>query len=196
MIIADALNLTEVTAPTEEPISLAIAKAHLRIDGSDSDTWINAAIETARRYVEGYTGRAMIARTNRIDLRHWDSDVRIPKPPLISVDSVKYYDTTNTQQTWASTNYEVDKVGGRILLAYGKSIPSSYDRFDSWQVTYQCGYESTSSPLVLYENVPEGLKSAMLLFIGTLYEYRETMTPLETWELKTINRLLDMYKTR
>ena len=45
-----ALVLTAV--PAAEPISLADAKAHLRIDGSDEDALLTALIAAARMFVE------------------------------------------------------------------------------------------------------------------------------------------------
>ncbi len=48
-----------LTPPTVEPITLADAKAYLRVDVSDDDVFIDALIMRARAYGETVTGRAI-----------------------------------------------------------------------------------------------------------------------------------------
>jgi len=196
MLYVNALNMVETVAPTVEPLTTAEANTHLHLDGTSNNTYVDLLIEAARQHVESYTGRALAERTYRADLFYWDTEVRLIKPPLISVTSIKYFDPDNSQQTWASTNYEVDAAGGRILLANAKSIPSSYSRFDAWQVTTIHGYQATSSPLDYRAPIPESLKSAMKLIIGDLFENRERSTQLRMQDLPTVTRLLEPYRTR
>ena len=197
---ANALQLTQTVAPTSEPVTVAEAKAHLYIDTSDHDTYIGTLIEAARNYVEAYTGRALVERTYRLDLRLWESEVVLQKPPLLSVSSIKYYDVDNSQQTWASANYEVDISAGRILLAADKTIPSSYDRYDAWQVTSVHGYDDASvSPTSAQNAIPSALRHAMKLMIGDMFETREAggvAIGAVAWQSDTVNRLLSPYRTR
>lgn len=53
--------LRAVTQATDEPVTLAEAKLHLRADGDDSDTLITALITAAREVVERQTGYALAA---------------------------------------------------------------------------------------------------------------------------------------
>ena len=46
--------------PATEPITLVEAKAHLRVDFSDEDTYIDTLIVAARRYCEAYCNRVFI----------------------------------------------------------------------------------------------------------------------------------------
>lgn len=87
--------LSLVTPPAAEIMSLDEAKAHLGLVGDAShDGEVIAAMLGARQLVEEWTGRALVTQT-------WDwfcprfpgaCGFQIPKPPLISVTHVKYWD--------------------------------------------------------------------------------------------------------
>lgn len=94
--------LTDV--PALRPVSLAEAKAHLRVDFSDDDTLISALIDAATAHIDGYTGilaRALVTQTWRQDFCDWPGDrvLRLPLAPVASVESVKYFDAANVETT-------------------------------------------------------------------------------------------------
>lgn len=55
--------LETVAQPTTEPVSLATAKLHLRVDGTDEDQYIGLLISGARQQVENYCGRPFTSQT-------------------------------------------------------------------------------------------------------------------------------------
>ena len=55
-----------LTAPAIEPLSLAEAKAFLRVETSDDDEVIGALIAGSRIHVEAQTRRALITQSWRI----------------------------------------------------------------------------------------------------------------------------------
>ena len=57
------MALIRITAPATEPIDLATAKLHCRVDGTDEDTLIAALIVAAREQAEHETGRALVTQT-------------------------------------------------------------------------------------------------------------------------------------
>ena len=122
------MALELVTAPTIEPVTLAEAKTHLRVDGADEETLISGLIKTAREWCEGYQNRAFIMQTWRLYLDEWPEEyIRVPRPPLASVTSIKYTDSAGVINIWPVTEYLVDTHSkpGRILRAYGKCWPAA-----------------------------------------------------------------------
>ena len=159
-------------APTSQPISLAEAKTHLRVDASDEDTLIQSLILAAAGHLDGYTGllgRCMITQTWLQKFDDWAHVMRLPFADIQSV-VLKYTDDDGTQQTVSSDLYTVyqDARGHYIRFEDEFSDPSVGPDYAGVEATMVCGYGAA-------DDVPAPLRAAMLLHIGTLYEYRETM---------------------
>ena len=164
-----------ITGPTEPPVSLAEAKAHLRVDFTDDDTLISALIDAATAHVDGYTGilaRALVTQTWRQDFCDWPGDrvLRLPLAPVASVESVKYFDAANVETTVAeSGNYALleDARGPYIKFTSDFAAPALYDeRDDRIRVTFVAGYGDPS-------DVPAAIRAAVLLIVGDLYKNRD-----------------------
>ena len=56
-------SLTRSVDPSSEPITTADAKTHLRVSGSDDDSYIDILIEIARRQLENDSRTAIITQT-------------------------------------------------------------------------------------------------------------------------------------
>ncbi len=164
-------SLYTVTAPTAEPVSRTEAKAHLRVDTSDDDTYIDTLITVARRRVEADSLHALMTQTLELRLAGFPlgNAVELPLPPLQSVTSVKYTDSDEVTTTVATTVYSTDvySTPGRVVLKYGQSWPS-FVASPSNPVTirYVAGWTSAGA-------VPADLRQAVLLLIAQLYEQRE-----------------------
>jgi uncharacterized phiE125 gp8 family phage protein len=134
------------------------------------DTLISDKITAAREDCEAFQGRAFITQTWHLWLDEWPAFIKIPLPPLVSVTSIKYYDTSNTEATVTASDYYVDSNSepGEIHLTYGKSWPSTTLRTKNGIcVEFVCGYGAAGS------NVPQAVRSAILLQMAELYENRE-----------------------
>jgi uncharacterized phiE125 gp8 family phage protein len=163
--------ITVITGPVSEPVSLAEAKAQCRVDVTEDDALITGLIVTAREEVERRIWHAIISQTLELVLDEWPwcRSVELPRPPLMSVTSIKYKIADGTETTWGSSNYIVAAahVPGRVVLANGASWPSAtlYPT-EAIRIRYVAGYANAAA-------VPQSLKQAMLLLIAHWYEMRE-----------------------
>lgn len=164
-----------ITGPTEPPVSLAEAKAHLRVDFTDDDTLISALVDAATAHIDGHTGilaRALVTQTWRQDFCDWPGDrvLRLPLAPVASVESVKYFDAANVETTVSeSGNYALleDARGPYIKFTSDFAAPALYDeRDDRIRVTFVAGYGDPS-------DVPAAIRAAVLLIVGDLYKNRD-----------------------
>jgi uncharacterized phiE125 gp8 family phage protein len=159
-------------APVDPLISLSEAKAHLRVDYSDEDNYINGLILAAVSYLDGYSGRlgrALTTQTWTQDFPAFADPLRLAVGDLIAVSSVTYYDATNAQQTLATSVYAsaTDTLGPYIGLKPDKTWPTTYTRPDAVRVTWTAGFGATSA------SVPPAIKMAAFLLIGHWYANRE-----------------------
>lgn len=164
-----------ITGPTEPPVSLAEAKAHLRVDFTDDDTLISALVDAATAHIDGHTGilaRALVTQTWQQDFCDWPGDrvLRLPLAPVAAVESVKYFDAANVETTVAeSGNYALleDARGPYIKFTSDFAAPALYDeRDDRIRVTFVAGYGKPS-------DVPAAIRAAVLLIVGDLYKNRD-----------------------
>lgn len=158
-------GLTAVTAPVEEPLSVASAKDWLRVEGSDEDTRITGLVTGVRVFCEQQYGLQFVTSTWRLtlDCFPWWG-VRIPRPPLLSVVSVQYLDSDGDLQTLGTSVYEVDtsRRPGVLSLAYGQVWPVTRPSPSAVRINFTAGYGSASA-------VPEHLKLALKLAVAAWY---------------------------
>jgi uncharacterized phiE125 gp8 family phage protein len=174
------MALRMIVAPAVQPLTLEEVKQHLRVDYTDSDSIISAYIEAATSYVEGehsFTGRALVTQTWELVIDHFPvHEIKIPLPPLQSIDSIKYDDTAGDEQTLATTQYYVDDVSepAWVVPIVGGWPTAVLDAINSVRIRFTAGYPATTdSPPDLRGNIPSAIKQAMLLHIGSFHEHRE-----------------------
>src|SRR5262245_51469019 len=146
------MALTLVTPVATEPISLAEAKAHCRVDVSDDDLLLSSLITAGREWAETYTHRAIPPQTwdYKLDGSPCGDVLELPKAPVTSITSISYVDTVGTTQTWSSTFYTTDLPTGpwagpgRIAPAYGYTWPQARDVMNAFTVRFVAGY--TTAP--------------------------------------------------
>jgi uncharacterized phiE125 gp8 family phage protein len=161
-----------ITKPAREPLTLAEAKLHRRVDDdhTDDDALIAEFIVRARRRAENYTHRALITQTWESRFNYFSGWMLLPHGSLQSVESVKYIDSNGTEQTVAASVYELDTFSplGGVYLGYSQTWPSPRVEPQAVRIRFVCGYGAYGS------DVPEEIRGAMHLMIGDMYENRET----------------------
>jgi uncharacterized phiE125 gp8 family phage protein len=163
---------TLVTAPTAEPVTLAQARKQIEVASSDTnhDEQLDLLIQAAREQWEADTDSACLTQTWRVTFESiCDDEIYLPKRPVASITSVKYYDPSNVQQTLATTVYGLDAASRAVRLKYLQSWPATVDRWDCWEITYVCGYASAAL-------VPAIAKQAILLLVGKYFEQRDMLS--------------------
>ena len=172
--LQDKIKLT--TAPSTEPISLSEAKAHMRVDFNNDDTYIENLIVAAREFCETMQNRAYITQTWELALDAFINNIELPNPPLQSVISMKYYDTSENEITLNSDDYFVDTYSekGTISLKHGKYWPSTQLRpLNGVIIRYIAGYGNAAT-------VPIKIKQAILMLVAHWYENREPVCGMKT----------------
>lgn len=152
-----------------EPLTLAEAKAQLRVDSSDEDALIGSLISAVREKFEDETGRALAVRDITAYWDAWpcDSVFALPYYPVVGVSDLKAIDSDEVTNTVAASDYTVDTVGitPRVVLKPTADKPEVGDFPNAVILRYVVG---ESSP-------PESAKQALLLNLTMLYERREDM---------------------
>jgi uncharacterized phiE125 gp8 family phage protein len=165
------------------PVALALdwvqeVKGHLRLDSDEEQPRVaSILIPAATQFAESETGRQLITATWTLYLDKFPCSgqrIELPKPPLKTVTSVKYYDTAGVLQTWAAAgNYGVQALAGPfadcgyISPAYAVIYPTTQSRADAVEIEFTSGYGDT------FASVPPMIRAAMLLIVGEQFERRE-----------------------
>lgn len=167
-------SLVRATAPVVEPITLAEAKAHCRIDTSTDDTYVGTLISAAREWVEDYLDRSLVTQQLTMRMDKFPAEIELPRPPMATAGTatavtVTYVSNDNgSTATLAASAYRVDREAtpGVIRNLYGQSWPSHLSDQNSVTVTWWAGYGSVGT------SVPTRVRHAMLMLLATWYERR------------------------
>ena len=173
-------SLTRQTGPVVEPVTLSEAKAHLRVDGNESDSEITAMISAAREWCEQYLDRTLIYTqwVMRFDRFPDEStqDIELPRPPMVTAGTATAMSLTFTYEngttaTYGTGSYRVDRnaTPGAVKTLYGQTWPPHLQDDNAISVTWWAGYGSSG------QSVPAAIRHAMLMLVGFWYENRSTV---------------------
>lgn len=164
----------KTAAPALTLVTLADAKSHLRVDFDDDDALITGLINAAASHLDGYSGivgRALLDQNWEQNFSGFCTRMELPVGIASSVVSIKYYDSTNVQQTLSSSVYQLltDELGSYVSLKSLQVWPATYSRVDAVTVEWIAGYGAT------VDLVPAALIVAMKMLISHWYENREAV---------------------
>ncbi len=161
-----------ITKPLVEPLTLASAKAHLRIDGTDEDVFVSELIIAARQYLEKLSGLRLITQTWRQYLDCWPKSqvLELAFRPVQSVQSITVYDADGAPAIIPASKYQLDNISdiARIHMA-NPATPGM--AMNGIEVEFIAGFGDAGI------DVPDTLKRALLMLIAHWYEFRGAISP-------------------
>jgi uncharacterized phiE125 gp8 family phage protein len=167
-----------ITAPTARPLTLPQVKDHLRVTSDAEDAYLDGLIEAVtNRYDgrDGILGRCLVDQTWDLILPEFADPIHLPLGPSSSITTVKYIDGDGTEQTLATSVYELIDAGfepGYVRLKHLQTWPSFRTQSDAVRVRFVAGYATATAPGIS-SGIPQAIIHAMLLWIGRLYQHRE-----------------------
>jgi uncharacterized phiE125 gp8 family phage protein len=168
-----SMALTLTSAPADEPVTVAEAKTHLRLDGAAEDILIASLIVTSRLHVEAALGLALITQGWRLTLDRWPEAgvVRFPLRPIRSIASVTVVDEAGTPAVVPGEDYLLDgqALSPRLIPRDGK-WPKPGPRANGIEIQFSAGIGDEP------EDIPQPIRHAILLLVAHWYEHRD---PLE-----------------
>lgn len=165
------------------PVTVDEAVEHLRLGPTvDDEEWLSVEqmISAATALAESICSRSWMQTTKTVGYSRFpDSSwpktgqyLLLPGGEVSSITSLKYYDTSDppVEKTLGSSLYRLVTGYGlpRVYPAMGESWPTDANSCepDHITITYVVGDNDVL-------DVPAPVKSAILLIVGSLYEYRE-----------------------
>ncbi|WP_173931135.1 head-tail connector protein [Chelativorans sp. Marseille-P2723] len=166
------MTLFRTVDPTVEPVSLAEAKAHLRVAHDSEDALISDLVRTARQEVEQMTATALIHQCWRLVLDDWPQEevVLLKRKPVREILSVTVFDADGAGSVMAPDAYQLDAAStpARLHLA---DRPTPGLALNGIEIDFSAGFGEAGT------DVPDLLKRAMLLLVAHWYEFRGAFGP-------------------
>jgi len=159
-------------------VSLELAKQHLGLeeDESDLDDLIEGYIESAKAFVESYTGLVLDPdlgddQVHQQAFEAFTPALRLYAWPIRSIVSVAYIDAAGTNQTLTAEKYRLAAVQrpARLSSAVGTCWPGTHPDggLDSVVITFKAGFDDGA--------VPPAINAAILMIVDHLNRNRSSV---------------------
>ena len=189
-------SLKTLTPPAVEPVTLAEAKQHCRVDTTTDDAYIGSLITAAREWCEAYCDETFVHTQYRMTLDSFPVAIELPRPPMATVGtatavSITYTLENQSTATLSAAEYRVDRdaTPGVLRTNYNGSWPSHLLDYNAVTVTWWGGRDADASSL------PQRFKSAVLWLVGMWYERRMAADAVSLSEIPFgVKSLLDSAK--
>lgn len=158
-----------VVQPAFEPVTLAEAKLHTRLDHELEDGLIQTWITSGRIMAENYQNRAYLEQTIEVVRdRFPPRGFSLPKPPLISLESFKCYDEEGDEHELPIGDFHIDTHSEPGRVFFDGEYPSiiKLRPINGVVIRFKAG-NSTA------EEVPRHIKDAILAYVTYRYYNRE-----------------------
>ena len=136
------VEMSLVTAPTAEPVTLTQVKEQARIPWADSDDILNLYIAMARDAIEGFLGRSLMTQTWDITCDWGPAWIELPKPPIQSVTAVYTTGLDNVEVVVPTSVYITNMPHRLVSLNIGQVWPLHRGKA-GFRIRYVSGYSAT-----------------------------------------------------
>lgn len=164
------MSMVMTAAPAVEPVTLAEAKAHLRVDDAAEDAYISSLIVTSRLQIEAALGLALITQSWRWTIDEWPHGdaLELPIRPVQEISSVEIAHATGLTTTVSPSSYKLDGSGTPARLTLMTLSPPLPDLpTNGIVITITAGFGTAPA------DVPQPIRHALLLLVAHWFECRE-----------------------
>lgn len=185
------MSLVLTAGPATEPVTLELAKSHLRVDGSAEDTYIAGLIETSRLQIEAALGVALIDQTWQLTIDQWPpcGTLELPLHPVASITSVEVKSSEGTPVAVAPAAFYLDgrALAPRVVVSSGALVFPGVP-VAGITLTFVAGFGSAAG------DVPAPIRHAILLLVAHWFECREASSVDRTRIPDEVSALLSPYR--
>lgn len=152
-----------------EPVSLAMARTHVKASDTGEDELLEQLITAARVHVERMTGQLLVARQTHMIFDGFSSPLSLTAWPIAAAPALAVEYRAPATGDWTAVTPAPrllpDRYPALVLPAIGAKWPGAIGEPQSVRVTLIAGYADGECPKPLVQ--------AMLLLIGHWFENRE-----------------------
>lgn len=161
------MTLFRTVDPAAEPVTLAEAKAQMRVDHVSEDALITGLIRAATAEVEAQTGMALIAQNWRLALDGLppDGTVLLRKHPVRQILAATIYDTDGAASLVDLSRCSADLVSRPARLHIDLPM-TQLRRMNGVEIDFATGFGEAGT------DVPDHLKRAILVLVAHWFEFR------------------------
>ncbi len=165
------MSLVMTSGPAVEPVSLAEAKAHLRVDSTAEDALIQSLVVTSRLHIEAALGLALIAQSWSYFLDRWPKTGRVllPLSPVGAITAIRVWSANGASQSLDTAGFYLDGSGlpPRLVTLADTARPYPGRPVNGIEIALTAGFG------VQPGDVPAPIRHALLLLVAHWYENRE-----------------------
>lgn len=167
------MALVPLSGPAHEPVSLAEAKAHLRVSGTSEDLLIASLITAARVHLEMILASGFVTQTWSWFLDEWPRRIHLDLPlgPARSVIAIRVLGDGGVVTTLPASSYVLSRSSPpRLTRAdrqpWSRGAPGPASGASGIEIEVVAGYGDDA------DDVPRPIRQAVLLLVARWYEQR------------------------
>ena len=172
------MPLILTAGPSAEPVPLAEAKDHCRVEGTAEDTLVASLAVAARMHIERSLNVALIDQQWSLYLDSWPDGawVDLPLAPIVSLDAVRLYSPDDTFETLDPDLFLLDRTGlrPRLVRREVQAWPMPGRSANGIEIAFTAGYGEDP------DDVPMPIRLALKMLIAHWFESREPVLIGET----------------